>query len=49
MNEDIIDIIEPISEPILETRRMVEAPRPLVPKRTIIKFKITDERNNSEG
>ena len=49
MNDDILDIIEPIVDTIAQPERVVEAPRPLVPKRTIIKFKIVDERDNSQG
>ena len=47
MNDDIIDIIEPVVESLNQTERMVDAPRPLVPQRKVIKFKITDERDNS--
>lgn len=47
MNDEVIDIYKP--EVQQEPSRIVEIPRPLVPKRTIIKFTITDERDYSEG
>lgn len=49
MNDEVIDILEPVEESQGQTERIVEAPRPLVPRRTVIKFKITDERNNSQN
>lgn len=49
MNDDILDVIEPLTEAASQPERVVEAPRPLVPKRTIVKFKIVDERDNSQG
>lgn len=49
MNDEVVDVFEPIGEALSETDRIVEAPRPQVPRRTIIKFKIVDERDNSKG
>lgn len=49
MNDEVIDVFSPVYEVKSETDRIVEAPRPLVPKRTITKFKIADERDNSKG
>ena len=49
MNEEVVDVFEPIGEAPLDLDRIVETPRPQVPKRTIIKFKIVDERDNSKG
>ena len=41
MNDEVVDVFEPIGEALSETDRIVEAPRPQVPKRTIIKFKVS--------
>lgn len=50
MNDDILDVIEPVEySPEQEIERFAEVPRPLVPKRTIVRFKISDERDNSKG
>lgn len=48
MKDDILDVIESFGETVVQPERVVEAPRPLVPKRTIVKFKIVDERDNSQ-
>ena len=44
---DILDAFEPVGDYLMQPERIIEAPRPIVPKRTIIKFKIVDERDNS--
>ena len=49
MNDEIVDFVEPVIEPQNGKERIVEAPRPLVPRRTVIKFIITDERDNSQN
>ena len=49
MNDDVVDVFESVGEVLADIDRIVEAPRPQVPKRTIIKFKIVDERDNSKG
>lgn len=49
MNDEVVDVFEPVSEAPSDIDRIVEAPRPKVPKRTIIKFKVVDERDNSKG
>lgn len=49
MNDDVVDVFESVGEVLPDIDRIVEAPRPQVPKRTIIKFKIVDERDNSKG
>jgi hypothetical protein len=50
MNDDILDVVEPVEyRPEQEVERFAEVPRPLVPKRTIVRFQISDERGNSEG
>lgn len=48
MNDEVVDVFEPVGEALSDVDRIVEAPRPQVPKRSIIKFKIVDERNNSK-
>ena len=47
MNDEILNIIEVGEGRILNDERIVEAPRPKVPIRQILQFKISDERNNS--
>ena len=47
MNDEFIDVLELVVDATEQPERIAEAPRPLVPKRTIIKFKIVDERDNS--
>ena len=49
MNDEVVDVFDPVSEAPSNIDRIVEAPRPMVPKRTVIKFKIVDERDNSKG
>lgn len=49
MNDEVVDVFEPVGEAPSDIDRIVEAPRPNVPKRTIIKFKKVDERDNSKG
>ena len=49
MNDEVVDVFEPAGKAPSDIDRIVEAPRPKVPKRTIIKFKIVDERDNSKG
>ncbi len=49
MNDEVVNVFEPVGEALPNIDRVVEAPRPQVPKRTITKFKIVDERDNSKG
>ena len=49
MNDEVVDVFEPVGEALPGVDRIVEAPRPQVPIRTIINFKIVDERDNSKG
>ncbi len=49
MNDEVVDVFESAGEVLQDNDRVVDAPRPKVPKRTIIKFRIVDERDNSKG
>ena len=48
MNDELFNPIDPV-EDMSQFERFAEAPRPLVPQRRILKFKISDERDNSQG
>ena len=50
MNEDLLNVVEPVVfRPEQEEERFAEVPSPIVPKRTIVRFRISDERDNSKG
>ena len=47
MNDELIDIFESVEDSGVEIERAVDGPRPLAPKRTVVGFQISDERDNS--
>ena len=49
MNDEVVDVFESVGGVLSDKDRVLDAPRPQVPQRTIIKFKIVDERDNSKG
>ena len=49
MNDEIFNPIGPIEFAEDAPERYAEAPRPDLPKRTIVRFKIIDERDNSQS
>ena len=49
MIDEVLDIQETIKSEGALDERIYDAPRPLVPIRRIIQFKISNERDNSKG
>ena len=49
MNDDFFNRVEPVMEDIYQSDWYSEAPSPLVPKRKVVRFKISNERDNSQS
>lgn len=49
MNDDFFNPVEPVKDVIYQSDRYAEAPCPIVPKRKIVRFKISNERDNSQS
>lgn len=49
MIDEVLDIQETIESEGNLNERVYDAPRPLVPIRRVLQFKISNERDNSKG
>lgn len=49
MNDEILNIVDDYNVASGEQTRYVDAPRPIVPVRKVMKFTISHERDNSKS
>ena len=49
MNNDFFNPVEPVKDDIYQSDRYPEVPCPMVPRRKVVRFKISNERDNSQS